>query len=255
MRVHFNHYFIGSNADLPIVGGSILSHDHFQGGCYHFAMEDAEMRHRFIISPYLDVTCYILYWPLSVIRLQSKSKQQLIKLSAHILNTWIDYRDEELNIIPYTDGIRHHTITPIARKKGDLYEMDLVLRSNITNSEHPLGIFHPHEEHHHLKKENIGLIEVMGLAVLPGRLVSELRMIKEALKENIPFASQISYHEAWIKQIMERRMLTKSMFYEDFDNIIKEEIGYKFACILEDAGVFKTDQIGYEHFIKFTKNL
>ena len=246
----FPHYFLGSNADLPIVGGSILTHDHFQGGHYEFAMERAEMEKEFVIPGYEDVKAGIVHWPLSVIRIQSKDEKRLIDLADHILKKWRGYTDEEAYIFAETDGEPHNTITPIARKKGDVYELDLTLRNNITTEECPLGLYHPHNEYHHIKKENIGLIEVMGLAVLPSRLKAEMEHLSECLikKEEVGQYEDLKKHEAWVNEIKAK--------YEDINaenvmDILKEEIGQVFVKVLEDAGVYKCNEEGRTAFGRF----
>ena len=245
------HYFIGSNADLPIVGGSILAHEHFQGGNYHFAMEDAKSIYDFKVKGYPRCNCRIVKWPLSVIRVNSDSKDEIANLAEHILNTWINYSDEEVSIYAYTDGIRHNTITPIVRKRNGLYEMDLVLRNNLTTEEYPLGLFHPHKEYHHIKKENIGLIEVMGLAVLPARLKKEMAEVKEILLGKKEISDETLKHEEWINELKSKYEFTE----ENVSNILKEEIGKTYAKILENAGVYKMTDEGISHFKKFTKSL
>ena len=246
----FSHYFLGSNADLPIVGGSILTHDHFQGGHYEFAMERAEIEKEFVIPGYEDVKAGIVHWPLSVIRIQSKDEKRLIDLADHILKKWRGYTDEEAYIFAETDGEPHNTITPIARKKGDMYELDLTLRNNITTEECPLGLYHPHNEYHHIKKENIGLIEVMGLAVLPSRLKAEMEHLSECLIKNeaVGQYEDLKKHEAWVNEIKAK--------YEDINaenvmDILKEEIGQVFVKVLEDAGVYKCNEEGRTAFERF----
>lgn len=245
------HYFVGSNADLPIVGGSILAHEHFQGGHYHFAMEDAKPIYEFSVEGYPNSKLAIVKWPLSVIRVYSSDKDEAANLGEHILNTWIDYSDPEVSIYAYTDGVRHNTITPIVRKKNGLYEMDLVLRNNLTTEEYPLGLFHPHPEYHNIKKENIGLIEVMGLAILPARLKKEIQMVEEVLLGNAEITEETEKHAQWIESLKKNYTFTK----ENVDSIVKEEIGKTFGKILENAGVYKMTDEGIEHFIKFTKSL
>lgn len=245
------HYFVGSNADLPIVGGSILAHEHFQGGHYHFAMEDAKSIYDFKVDGFPNCSLSIVKWPLSVIRVHSNNKDEIANLAEHILNTWIDYSDEEVSIYAYTDGVRHNTITPIVRKKDGLYEMDLVLRNNLTTEEYPLGLFHPHQEYHHIKKENIGLIEVMGLAVLPARLKNEMAEVKEILLGRAKISEATEKHEAWIKELQAKYQFNE----ENVDSIVKEEIGKTYAKILENAGVYKMTEEGINHFKKFTKAL
>ena len=246
----FPHYFLGSNADLPIVGGSILTHDHFQGGHYEFAMERAEIEKEFTIPGYEDVKAGIVHWPLSVIRIQSKDEKRLIDLADHILKKWRGYTDEEAYIFAETEGEPHNTITPIARKKGDMYELDLTLRNNITTEECPLGLYHPHNEYHHIKKENIGLIEVMGLAVLPSRLKAEMEHLSQCLikGEDIVSKEDLKKHAAWVEEIKGK--------YTDINkgnvmDILKEEIGQVFVKVLEDAGVYKYNEEGRKAFDRF----
>ena len=246
----FPHYFLGSNADLPIVGVSILTHDHFQGGHYEFAMERAEIEKEFTIPGYEDVKAGIVHWPLSVIRIQSKDEKRLIDLADHILKKWRGYTDEEAYIFAETEGEPHNTITPIARKKGDMYELDLTLRNNITTEECPLGLYHPHNEYHHIKKENIGLIEVMGLAVLPSRLKAEMEHLSQCLikGEDIVSKEDLKKHAAWVEEIKGK--------YTDINkgnvmDILKEEIGQVFVKVLEDAGVYKYNEEGRKAFDRF----
>lgn len=243
----FPHYFIGSNADLPIVGGSILSHDHFQGGNYEFAMAKAPIEEYFKIKCFEDVELGILKWPMSVIRLRHTKKERLVELASFILEHWRNYTDKEVFIISHTNS-PHNTITPIARKKGDFFELDLVLRNNITTDEHPLGVYHPHSQYHHIKKENIGLIEVMGLAVLPSRLKTELEIIKNILLKKADYCSEIAHHNDWIASIMDKY---KDINNENIDLIIQDEIGDIFTSILTNAGVFKRDYKGRKAFVKF----
>ncbi|WP_167958857.1 UDP-glucose--hexose-1-phosphate uridylyltransferase [Anaerosporobacter faecicola] len=250
----FPHYFVGSNADLPIVGGSILSHDHFQGGHYQFAMADAKFEKTFTIKGYEDVETGIVKWPMSVIRLRSKEISRLVELGDHILTNWRGYTDEAAFIYAITDGEPHNTITPIARKNGEVYELDLVLRNNITTEEHPLGVFHPHAELHHIKKENIGLIEVMGLAVLPARLKQEMEHLETAMLENKDLRKDetLEKHAQWADVIREKHPeLNASNIHE----IIQEEIGLVFATVLEHAGVYKRDAAGQEAFQRFIQTL
>lgn len=246
----FPHYFLGSNADLPIVGGSILSHDHFQGGRYRFAMADAAMEKQITIPGYEDVEAGILHWPLSVIRIRHKDEKRLIALADHILEKWRGYTDEEAYIFAETDGEPHNTITPIARKNGDVYELDLTLRNNITTEECPLGLYHPHSEYHHIKKENIGLIEVMGLAVLPSRLKGEMELLADCLVKGTPVEDheELLKHKEWAEKIREK--------YADINDsnvmdILKEEIGKVFVGVLEDAGVYKCTEEGRAAFDRF----
>lgn len=246
----FPHYFLGSNADLPIVGGSILTHDHFQGGHYEFAMEKAEIEKHFTVPGYEDVEAGIVHWPLSVIRIRSTDEKRLIDLADHILKKWRVYTDEEAYIFAETDGEPHNTITPIARKKGDVYELDLTLRNNITTEECPLGLYHPHNEYHHIKKENIGLIEVMGLAVLPSRLKKEMELLADCLisREDVRGHETLKKHAEWAEDIVSR--------YDDINednvmDILKEEIGQVFVKVLENAGVYKCTDEGREAFARF----
>ena len=246
----FPHYFLGSNADLPIVGGSILTHDHFQGGHYTFAMAEAEIEKHVTVPGYEDVEAGIVHWPLSVIRIRHKDEKRLIELADHILGKWRSYTDEAAYIFAETDGEPHNTITPIARKKDDTYELDLTLRNNITTEECPLGLYHPHSEYHHIKKENIGLIEVMGLAVLPSRLKGEMELLADCLVQKKPLEKEESLikHIDWANDIMKR--------YDDINegnvmDILKEEIGKVFVGVLEDAGVYKCTEEGRNAFERF----
>lgn len=250
----FPHYFLGSNADLPIVGGSILSHDHFQGGHYTFAMEKAPVIEEFSIEGFTDVKAGIVKWPLSVIRLDGKNKESVINLADHILSAWRGYTDEDAFIFAETDGTPHNTITPIARKHGDIYELDLALRNNITTEEHPLGVFHPHEELHHIKKENIGLIEVMGLAVLPSRLKSELSELGEYIiaGKDIRSNEALAKHADWVDEFLPNY---PDINASNITDILKAEVGKVFCRVLEDAGVFKCTDEGLAHFRKFISTL
>lgn len=250
----FPHYFLGSNADLPIVGGSILSHDHFQGGHYTFAMAKAPIEKTVTIPGYEDVEAGIVKWPLSVLRIRHKDEKRLIDLAEHVLNQWRTYTDEEVFVFAETDGEPHNTITPIARKTGDTYELDLTLRNNITTEEHPLGVYHPHAQYHHIKKENIGLIEVMGLAVLPSRLKKELELLAEYIveKKDIRSNSDIEKHADWVEQfLLEYDSITK----ENIMEILKKEVGDVFVHVLEDAGVYKCTPEGREAFMRFIQKL
>ena len=250
----FPHYFVGSNADLPIVGGSILSHDHFQGGNYTFAMAKAKVEYPLSFEGFSDVEAGILKWPMSVIRLSCPDPDRLIELADKILKAWRGYTDESAFIFAETDGAPHNTITPIARKNGDSFELDLVLRNNITTSEHPLGVYHPHKELHHIKKENIGLIEVMGLAVLPARLKNEIALLKKAMLENRDIKNDeiLSKHYEWSEEIKSKYdNITK----ENIDNIIKDEIGLVFAKVLEHAGVYKRNDEGIAAFKRFAESV
>ena len=249
------HYFAGSNADLPIVGGSILSHDHYQGGHYTFAMEKAPIEKTYSISGYSDITVGRVKWPMSVIRLNSNNKQHLIDLSSRILDAWRNYSDESVKILAMSNNEPHNTITPIARKRNGNYELDLVLRNNRTSAEYPLGIFHPHNEVHHIKKENIGLIEVMGLAVLPARLKEELTLLKDALINRIPDISdneKISKHSYWYKYLISKY---ESITQDNVDEILQKEVGIKFSEVLNHAGVFKRNDKGMSAFDKFIDTL
>lgn len=249
------HYFAGSNADLPIVGGSILSHDHYQGGRYTFAMELAPIEKEYKISGYEDITVGRTKWPMSVIRINGDNKDRLIDLAEHILYSWKKYSDTSVEILHETNCEPHNTITPIARKRDGKYELDLVLRNNRTSDEYPLGIFHPHNEVHHIKKENIGLIEVMGLAVLPARLKEELELLKECLINKIEPISKndnLAKHNDWYKYLLNKyNDINESNVYD----ILKKEVGIKFSQVLDNAGVFKRDIIGMCAFDKFIQSL
>ncbi len=252
----FPHYTAGSNSDIPIVGGSILSHDHFQGGCYEFPMARAEYEEMFTIKGFEDITAGIVKWPMSVIRLQGEDRARVADCADLILNRWIGYNDEDAFITAYTeDGVRHNAITPIARRTSDMrYELDLVLRNNITTDEHPMGVFHPHEEYHHIKKENIGLIEVMGLAVLPARLKSEMSQIADAILNGDDMSSieSIAKHAKWVSEWRGNYELNDR---EQIEDVLKTEIGKVFAKVLECSGVFKRDEKGREAFRRFTGTL
>lgn len=250
----FPHYFIGSNADLPIVGGSILSHDHFQGGNYEFAMAKAPIEREFTVKGYEDVKAGIVKWPLSVIRLSCADEKRIIDLADHILRAWRGYTDEAAYIFAETDGEPHNTITPIARKRGDMYDLDLALRNNITTPECPLGLYHPHNELHHIKKENIGLIEVMGLAVLPSRLKEEMEILSDYIVngKDIRSNEKIEKHADWVDAFRPKYPVINA---ENIDGILKEEIGLVFEKVLEDAGVFKQDTKGQAAFDRFTGTL
>ena len=250
----FPHYFIGSNADLPIVGGSILSHDHFQGGNYEFAMAKAPVEREFTVKGYEDVKAGIVKWPLSVIRLSCADEKRIIDLADHILKAWRGYTDEAAYVFAETDGEPHNTITPIARKRGDMYELDLALRNNITTPECPLGLYHPHNELHHIKKENIGLIEVMGLAVLPSRLKEEMEILSDYIVngKDIRSNEKIEKHADWVDEFRPKYPVISA---ENVDAVLKEEIGIVFKKVLEDAGVFKRDAKGQAAFDRFTATL
>ena len=250
----FPHYFVGSNADLPIVGGSILSHDHFQGGCYDFAMAKAPVERTFTVEGFEDVQAGVVQWPMSVIRLSGTDTNRIIALADVVLNKWREYTDEEAFIYAYTDNEPHNTITPIARKRGDMFEMDLVLRNNITTKEHPLGVYHPHAKLHHIKKENIGLIEVMGLAVLPARLKGEMADLKAAMLagEDIRANAELEKHADWVDEIKAKYADINA---GNIDGIVEQEIGLVFAQVLEDAGVYKRDEEGQKAFDRFIHSL
>ena len=245
------HYFVGSNADLPIVGGSILSHEHFQGGHYEFAMERAKIGTPLTFRGFEDVEAGIVNWPMSVIRLRAADRKRLAELAEKILTCWRGYSDAEAFIFAETDGEPHNTITPIARRRGDAFEMDLVLRNNITTPEHPLGVYHPHAKLHHIKKENIGLIEVMGLAVLPSRLKGELAALREAILSgsDIRADETLAKHADWVDALKTRHTFT----VENTEQILHQEVGAVFEQVLEDAGVYKTDEAGREAFLRFVQ--
>lgn len=246
----FPHYFVGSNADLPIVGGSILSHDHFQGGHYEFAMAKAPVEREIQFQGYEDVTAGIVKWPMSVIRIRSQQKERLIDLADKILLKWRGYTDEAAFILAETDGEPHNTITPIARYRDGSYELDLVLRNNITTEEHPLGVYHPHANLHHIKKENIGLIEVMGLAVLPARLKDEMAKLKEAILNGADLRAdeELEKHADWVEAF---RPKYDHIDAANIDGIVRSEIGLVFLEVLKDAGVYKCTKEGRESFLKF----
>lgn len=250
----FPHYFLGSNADLPIVGGSILSHDHFQGGRYTFAMAKAPIEKSVIIPGYEDVEAGIVKWPLSVIRIRSKDEKRLIDLAEHVLDAWRGYTDEEAFIFAETDGEPHNTITPIARKKDGVFELDLTLRNNIRTEEHPLGVYHPHAQYHHIKKENIGLIEVMGLAVLPARLKEEMELLEEYVLEgkNVASNEKLEKHADWVAEFLPKY---EDVNRENIHAIFQKEIGNVFIHVLEDAGVYKCTEEGRNAFMRFIEIL
>ncbi len=247
--IQFPHYFVGSNADLPIVGGSILSHDHFQGGRYTFAMEKAPVEQTVTFPSYEDVEAGIVRWPMSVIRIRCADDKRLVDLAEKILTAWRGYSDPDAFIFAETDGEPHNTITPIARKRGDKYELDLVLRNNIATEEFPLGVFHPHPELHHIKKENIGLIEVMGLAVLPSRLKNELKELADALVSGADLrgSDAIAKHADWAEELKTRYTFTA----DNVEGILQDEVGKVFARVLQDAGVYKCTPEGRAAFQKF----
>ena len=252
----FPHYFVGSNADLPIVGGSILSHDHYQGGRYIFAMNNAAIEHEYIL-PDSEIKAGRIKWPMSAIRLESRNPEKLINLSDKILSAWREWSDSSVDILAYSDGEPHNTITPIARMSGENYQIDLVLRNNRTSNEHPLGIFHPHAEVHHIKKENIGLIEVMGLAVLPARLKISLEKICESWlsnKESLP--SELELHEKWYKFLRSKHEnLINNHDESKIRNMLRDEVGHVFAQVLTDSGVYKRTPEGLAAFDKFAESV
>ncbi len=250
----FPHYFIGSNADLPIVGGSILSHDHFQGGHYTFAMERAQVEESFTVRGYEDISCGIVKWPMAVIRISGPDTDRLTALAMHILESWRSYTDEAVTIFSETDGEPHNTVTPIVRRRGGLFEMDLCLRNNLTTEEFPMGLYHPHQSRHHIKKENIGLIEVMGLAVLPARLDRELSLLEEAIQGGADIAGipEIEKHAKWAEAFApELKGANRARIRET----LEREVGKVFVGVLEDAGVFKRDENGKAAFRRFIKTL
>ncbi|MET3685624.1 UDPglucose--hexose-1-phosphate uridylyltransferase [Priestia megaterium] len=253
----FPHYFLGSNADLPIVGGSILTHDHFQGGYHDFPMAKAKINKLFSLKAHPNVKAGIVHWPMSVVRLQSSHLAPLVEAADFILKKWKSYSDQSAGILAFTDQTPHNTVTPIARKRGDLYELDLVLRNNRTNGKHPDGIYHPHAEVHHIKKENIGLIEVMGLAVLPGRLKDEMSLVAKGLVQNnlSELASrhdQVQKHVKWAEQIEKKYPHIEE---QNVQSILQQELGLVFATILEHAGVFKQNTEGQLAFSRFMNSL
>ena len=249
----FPHYMLGANADLPIVGGSILSHDHMQGGRYTFAMERAPIEKELQFDGFEDVTAGIVYWPMSVIRLRSSNRENLIELSDRILNAWRRYSDPEAGIFANTDGEAHNTITPISRRRGEQFEVDLVLRNNLTTEEHPLGVFHPHADKHNIKKENIGLIEVMGLAVLPARLCEEMDVLATYLAEgkDITLDERTAKHADWVKSFAKKYQFS----YDNTGEIVQKEIGATFEAVLEDAGVYKCTKEGRDAFLRFIQTV
>ncbi|GAA0118943.1 UDP-glucose--hexose-1-phosphate uridylyltransferase [Clostridium perfringens] len=249
----FPHYFAGSNADLPIVGGSILSHEHYQGGNHRFPMNDAKKLFDFSINGFEDVECEAIKWPISTIRLRGENIDSLVLASDLILKKWRDYSDETLDILAYSNKEMHNTITPMVRKEDGKFVVDLSLRNNRTSKEHPLGIFHPHEEVHHIKKENIGLIEVMGLAVLPGRLLKELKKIKEYLKNEISLDNIEEYHRSWALELKKKFDYLKSS--TELNDFVNKELSNKFVSVLEHCGVFKLNEEGLEGFKRFTDSL
>lgn len=249
----FPHYFVGSNADLPIVGGSILAHDHFQGGRYEFAMAKAPVETELHFIGFDDIRAGIVRWPMSVIRLTAADPDRLVELADRILNAWRGYTDVEATIFAETDGVPHNTITPIARRRGSDYEIDLVLRNNLTTEEHPLGLYHPHAELHHIKKENIGLIEVMGLAVLPARLKNELAVLGEKMVkgEDLRADPLTASHAEWAERIMQENEVTA----DNVTDILQREVGLVFAQVLEHAGVYKRTEEGKKAFLRFAESV
>ena len=249
----FPHYFVGSNADLPIVGGSILSHEHFQGGHYTFAMETAPVEQELVFKGFEDIWAGIVKWPMSVIRLRGSDPAAMAELADQILLAWRGYSDESVGVVAFSDGQPHNTITPIARRRGEDFELDLVLRCNITTPEHPLGLFHPHAEKHHIKKENIGLIEVMGLAVLPSRLKQELTDLAEAAWQGRDISGDaiLGKHAPWLAQLKGQYTFTE----ENSMEILLQETGKVFAAVLEDAGVYKNTREGKAAFLRFVEHV
>ena len=250
----FPHYFVGSNADLPIVGGSILSHDHFQGGRYEFAMAKAPVERRFTVKGFEDIAAGVVNWPMSVIRLNGPDSGRIIALADKILGKWREYTDEDAFVYAYTDNEPHNTITPIARKRGENFELDLVLRNNITTEEHPLGVYHPHAKLHHIKKENIGLIEVMGLAVLPARLKEEMWRLKAAILSGADLHADelLGKHALWVEEFSAKY---EKIDASNIDEIIEKEIGLVFMEVLEDAGVYKRTPEGQAAFDRFIESI
>ena len=247
----FPHYFVGSNADLPIVGGSILSHEHFQGGHYTFAMETAPVEEQLTFRGFADVQAGIVKWPMSVIRLRGSDPERIADLADKILLSWRGYSDESVGIVAFSDGQPHNTITPIARRRGDDFELDLVLRCNITTPEHPMGVFHPHADKHNIKKENIGLIEVMGLAVLPSRLKQELTDLAAAVVSGGELTGELEKHGLWVEQLKKHYTFTA----ENAMDILLQETGKVFAAVLEDAGVYKNTPEGKAAFLRFVRQV
>ncbi len=248
----FPHYFVGSNADLPIVGGSILSHEHFQGGNYSFPMEKAEVEEYFTLEGYPDIQAGIVNWPMSVIRLRGKNSAELSSCATMILERFRSYSDPAVSLHAFTEETPHNTITPIARRRGEDFELDLVLRNNLCTEEHPLGLFHPHEEYHHIKKENIGLIEVMGLAVLPARLKQELEELESALVsgEDLRKKESLQKHADWAEEILRKYPHLSS---DNVHEIVQTEVAKVFMEVLSCAGIFKRDAEGKAAFRRFTE--
>lgn len=250
----FPHYFVGSNADLPVVGGSILSHDHFQGGHYEFAMAKAPVERTFTVPGFEDIKAGVVKWPMSVVRIAHKDSNRLVALADAILAKWRGYTDEAAFIYAETDGEPHNTITPIARKRGDNFELDLVLRNNITTKEHPLGVYHPHAKLHHIKKENIGLIEVMGLAVLPARLKGEMDRLAQAILSGADIRKDeaLEKHADWVEEFLPKYQDVRQ---DNIMEILHKEIGDVFMEVLEDAGVYKRNEAGQAAFDRFLATL
>ena len=249
----FPHYFVGSNADLPIVGGSILTHEHFQGGNYEFAMAKAPIETKVTFSGFEDIQAGIVKWPMSVIRIKGTDKARLVELADKVLTTWRGYTDKDSFIYAETEGTPHNTITPIARMRNGQFELDLVLRNNITTEDCPLGYYHPHPEYHHIKKENIGLIEVMGLAVLPSRLKNEMAVLGKAMVngEDISANETIASHKEWAEMIMQKYYINE----DNIDDILKNEIGIVFTSILGQCGVYSRDEEGKAGFLRFIESV
>ena len=251
----FPHYFIGSNADLPIVGGSILTHDHYQGGRYTFPMAKAKIEKSYSFAGFSKVRAGRVKWPMSTIRLRSESREELAALAEKILTKWRNYTDADMDILAVSDGVPHNTITPIARRRGNLYELDLVLRNNRTTDAHPLGLFHPHAEVHHIKKENIGLIEVMGLAVLPARLKAEMKEVGDALVKGLDDISaneKIASHADWYQMLLHKYPQVEE---REVDAILQREIGAVFETVLTHAGVYKRTEEGLSAFDQFVDSV
>ena len=258
----FPHYTVGSNADLPIVGGSILTHEHYQGGCYEFAMARAGVREEVSFPGFEDVRAGVVDWPMSVIRLDSDDPERLVELADKVLVAWRGYSDASVGVLAETDGTPHNTITPIARRRGDSFELDLVLRNNRTTDEYPLGIFHPHQELHHIKKENIGLIEVMGLAVLPARLLGEMDRLKQVILagEDPAAVPEVASHAPWASEVLGRHpeFAPENVASADpaaLDAVIEEEIGQVFAQVLEHCAVFADDEEGRAALARFVASV
>ena len=247
----FPHYFVGSNADLPIVGGSILSHEHFQGGRYCFPLEKAPVETALRFRGFEDVDAGIVRWPMSVIRLTCADRERLTELADRILRSWRGYTDETAFILARTGGEPHNTITPIARRRGPSYELDLVLRNNITTDEHPLGVYHPHAELHHIKKENIGLIEVMGLAILPARLKTELAALEEAILSGAPLTGELEKHAPWAEELKKKYHFTR----DNITGILRDEVGQVFSQVLTHAGVYQRNETGKAAFLRFVEHV